>query len=101
MASKFNKFFDKFKDTKTRALLLFVILLVILIVVALYFILKEPEPVVSKGSEATKLPNINAVPGGTTTERYQELLVEENKKRAEAAKKSRDFCGSNYHRCKT
>jgi type IV secretory pathway VirB10-like protein len=79
---------DRLKDTQTRALLVLGIAILIFVSILTYFIIKKPDPVATEESRATKLPEITAIPGGITSERYQELLEEENRKRAETAKKA-------------
>jgi len=83
-----QSFLDKFKDAKTRILLVFGLIFIFFVILIIYFILRKPTPLPADESRATQLPEITSIPGGTTSERYQELLEEENRKRADAAKKS-------------
>jgi type IV secretory pathway VirB10-like protein len=76
------------RATKTRTLIILGFIFAFILSLILYFIFKSPQTTELEKSKSTKPPQITAIPGGVTTERYQELLEEENRKRAEAAKKA-------------
>lgn len=76
------------KDTKIRTLLILGISIAFVIILILYFSLRQPPPKLTEQSVTSKVPEISAVPGGATSERYQQLLEEENRKRAEAARQA-------------
>lgn len=81
-------FLGTLKKTKPRTLAILGGVLAFVFSLILYFIFKAPQPTELEKSKSTKLPPISSIPGGVTSERYQELLEEENRKRAEAAKKA-------------
>jgi type IV secretory pathway VirB10-like protein len=81
MAKKFD-----LTSTKMRTMLIFggTILAVIVIVIA--FIARKPNPLQTEESHASKIPQITAIPGNVTSEKYQELQEEDNRRRAQQAK---------------
>lgn len=83
-----NNLLKGIQNTKARTLLVFGVFIVILIAIAFYFLTKKSTPLGTEESKAGKVPLITAIPGGVTSERYQELQEAENRKRAEQAKKS-------------
>lgn len=80
------KWSDKLGNNKTRALILLSIALLFVILIAVYFVAKKPNPLKTDESQTTKIPQITAIPGGATSEKYQELQEAENKRLAEQAK---------------
>lgn len=77
---------ESLKDPKVRNLIIFGVILFIAFAVILYFILHKPNPLQNVESKTTAPPQVTAIPGGVTSERYQQLQEEENRKRTEAAK---------------
>lgn len=76
------------KSSKARTLIILGGVIVIAIGLGIYFITKKSTVLQNEESKTSKLPQISSVPGGVTSERYQQLQEEENKRRAEAAKKT-------------
>jgi hypothetical protein len=83
-----NKLVERLSNTKTRTLLLFVLFLLLLVVLGIVFFGGKETPLRTEQSKAASIPSITSVPGQVTTERYQELQIEANKRRALEAKKS-------------
>lgn len=83
-----NKLLKGFQNTKARTLLLLGVFILIVIAIAFYFLTQKSTPLGTEASKAGKVPLITAIPGGVTSERYQELQEAENRKRAEQAKRS-------------
>lgn len=83
-----KKWFESFANTKTRILVLFVGLLLLIGIVILTFSLGKANPLKTEESRASKIPQITAIPGGLTSEKYQTLQEEDNRRRAELAKKT-------------
>ncbi len=74
-------------NTKTRTL---VILIVAVLVVGLgitYFIKGKAKSTEQLETKASSVPSISTIPGGVTSEKYQNLQEEENKKKIAEAKK--------------
>ena len=82
-----KKWLDKLGSSKTRALVLLLSIVLFLIVVAVIFSSGKPNPLKTDESRTTKIPQITAIPGGATSEKYQELQEADNKRIAEQAKK--------------
>lgn len=82
-----NKLLERVKNTKARTLLVFGVFIFIIITLIVFFATRKSTPLGTEQSKTTKVPQITAIPGGVTSERYQELQEEENRKRAEEAKK--------------
>lgn len=85
---KANKFLKGLQNTKARTLLVLGVVIVIIAVIIIYFATRKTTPLGTEESKAGKVPLITAIPGGVTSERYQQLQEEENRKRAEQAKKT-------------
>ena len=86
-----SSIFHGLANTKTRTMIIFSATLVILGIGIAAMQLGGDTPV-GKGGQAQTLPvpaNIKAVPGNPTPEQYQQLLKEDNKQRAEEAKKNK------------
>ena len=69
-----------------RTLLIFGCAILIAIVVIVAFIVRKPNPLQTAESHASKIPQITAIPGNVTSEKYQELQEEDNRRRAQQAK---------------
>lgn len=83
-----KKFLERLTDTKTRTLFLFVLVLFIVILFVVISIVKKPSAAETKESKAAKIPEITAIPGNVTSERYQNLQEKANLERAQEAKKA-------------
>ena len=84
-----SNLFNSLANTKTRTMVIFASSFVIIgiIIAATQF----GKPQISKTGVAQTLPvpsNIKAVPGNATPQQYQQLLQEDNRNRAAAAKKN-------------
>lgn len=82
-----NKLLERIQNTKARSLLVFGLFIFLIIAIAVYFTTRKSTPLGTEQSKAGAVPQITAIPGGVTSERYQELQEAENRKRAEEAKK--------------
>lgn len=83
-----NKFITRIQNTKARTLLLLGVFILIVLVAIIYFVTKKSTVLQTLESRTAKVPDIASIPGGVTSEKYQQLQEEENKRRAEAAKKA-------------
>lgn len=81
-----NKFITRLQNTKARTLLILGAFILLVIIVAVYFLTRKSTVLQTLESKTVKVPDIESVPGGVTSEKYQELQEEENKRRTEAAK---------------
>lgn len=79
---------DGLRNTKTRALALLGIFLLVIIIIAIILLARKPNPLKTEESHPAKIPQITAIPGNVTSEKYQELQEEDNRRRAEQAKKT-------------
>lgn len=82
-----KKWLDKLGSSKTRALILLLSIVLFVIIVAVIFSSGKPNPLKTDESRTTKIPQITAIPGGATSEKYQELQEADNRRIAEQAKK--------------
>lgn len=83
MAKKFS-----LRDTKTRTLLLFGGVVAVVIVLIIVMSVRKPSPLKTEESRAPKIPQITSVPGNVTSEKYQSLQEEENRRKAAEASKT-------------
>jgi type IV secretory pathway VirB10-like protein len=79
------KKFD-FTSTKMRTMIIFGSAILLAIVVIVAFIARKPNPLQTAESHTSKIPQITAIPGNVTSEKYQELQEEDNRRRAQQAK---------------
>ncbi len=79
----------KFGNTKSRTVVLFFgVVFLIAVTVALSSLIGGDDPIAERASQTTAIPsNIKAIPGNKTPERYRELQMVDNEKRAAEAKK--------------
>ncbi|MBP9764130.1 MAG: hypothetical protein KBD03_02310 [Gammaproteobacteria bacterium] len=82
-----KKWLDKLGSNKTRALILLLSIVLFVIIVVIIFSSGKSNPLKTDESRTTKIPQITAIPGGATSEKYQELQEADNKRIAEQAKK--------------
>lgn len=82
-----KKWLEKFSSSKNRTLVLFIGIILFVIIVVVIFSTRKPDPLKTDESRTTKIPQITAIPGGATSEKYQELQEADNKRIAEQAKK--------------
>ncbi len=81
-----KKLFDRLGNSKTRTLMLLGGVIVLVVVVIVIMSNRKPDPLKTEQSRASKIPQISAIPGNVTSEKYQELQQEDNRRRAEEAK---------------
>lgn len=79
---------ERFKNTKARTLLLLGLIILFVVGFVIYFFIGSSVPTTSQPTKAATIPTISAIPGGATSERYQQLQEEENKRRAQTAKQA-------------
>lgn len=79
---------ERAKNTKARTLLIFGLVIVIVIGIVIYLFTGGKGSSANQASAPAKIPTITAIPGGVTSERYQQLQEEENKRRAALAQKT-------------
>ena len=82
-----KKWLDKLGSNKNRTLILLLSIILFVIIVAVIFTTGKPNPLKTDESRTTKIPQITAIPGGATSEKYQELQEADNRRIAEQAKK--------------
>ncbi|HXH55104.1 MAG TPA: TrbI/VirB10 family protein [Gammaproteobacteria bacterium] len=82
-----KKWLDKLNSNKNRTLILLLSIVLFVIIVAVIFLTGKPNPLKTDESRTTKIPQITAIPGGATSEKYQELQEADNRRIAEQAKK--------------
>lgn len=73
-------------NTKTRTLLLLGGVLLLIVIITIIMTARKPNPLKTQESQVSKIPQITAIPGNVTSEKYQELQQEDNRRRAEQAK---------------
>jgi len=73
-------------STKMRTMIIFGSAILLAIVVITAFIARKPNPLQTAESHTSKIPQITAIPGNVTSEKYQELQEEDNRRRAQQAK---------------
>lgn len=83
-----KKILERLQNTKARTFLVFGLVIFLIISVIIYFFVRRSTPLGTEASATERIPNITAIPGGVTSERYQQLQEEENRRRAEAAKEA-------------
>jgi len=79
---------ERLSNTKSRTLLLLGGVIVIVVVLIIVITSRKPNPLKNEESRAAKIPQITSIPGNVTSEKYQTLQEEDNRKRAEEAKKA-------------
>lgn len=82
-----KKWLERIGSNKTRTLILFGLVILFVIIVVIIFSSRKPNPLKTDESHTTKIPQITAIPGGATSEKYQELQEADNQRIAEQAKK--------------
>ncbi len=83
-----NKMLAGLKNSKTRALILLGGTVVLIVVVVIVTFSRKSNPLKTEESQTSKIPQITAIPGQVTSEKYQELQEADNRRRAEIAKKT-------------
>lgn len=82
-----KKWLELLSNNKTRALILLGIAILFVVIIAIIFSTRKSTPLKTEQSRTTKIPQITAIPGGITSEKYQELQEADNRRLAEEAKK--------------
>lgn len=80
-----KRLIDQLKSPQFRPLLLLAGSLIIIIVTIIILVSRKPAPPKDDTSKASAIPKITSVPGGATSEKYQELVQAENERRAKQA----------------
>lgn len=83
-----KKILAKLGQSKSRTLILFGAILLLVLIIIIIFSLSKPSPLKTQASHTSKIPQITAIPGEVTSERYQTLQEEDNRRRAEQARKT-------------
>jgi type IV secretory pathway VirB10-like protein len=82
-----KKWLDKLGNNKTRTLILLLGVIFVVVIISVVIARRKPDPLKTDQSYTTKIPQITAIPGGVTSEKYQELQQADNRRIAEQAKK--------------
>ncbi len=82
-----KKAFERLGNSKTRTLLILGAIVLVIIVIVIMFSARKPNPLKTEESHSSKIPQITAIPGNVTSEKYQALQEEDNRRRAAEAKK--------------
>lgn len=82
-----KKWLEQLSTNKTRTLILLAIAILFVIIIVIIFSTRKSSPLKTEESRTTKIPQITAIPGGITSEKYQELQEADNRRLAEEAKK--------------
>lgn len=90
MAKALQKFTKSLSNTKTRTVVLFFgVVFVVAIAITISQMNSSTDPLSGRKSTTSAIPeNIKAVPGNKTPEKYLELQLVDNERRAEQAKES-------------
>src|SRR4051794_856071 len=83
-----NKILDKVGNTKIRTLVLFAVMIVVISVLVIFLSTRTSSPTKMEESRSTKIPQITAIPGQVTSEKYKTLQEEDNRRRIATAKKT-------------
>lgn len=75
-------------NAKTRTLLILIIGILVIALGITYFLQGKAKSTEQKETRASTVPAISSIPGGETSEKYQALQEEENKRKIEEAKKT-------------
>lgn len=78
----------RISNTKSRTLLIFIGVIALVIVLIVMLASRKADPLKSEQSRSAKVPKMTSIPGQVTSEKYQELQEEDNRRRAEEAKQS-------------
>jgi intracellular multiplication protein IcmE len=74
-------------NTKTRTLIILIVAVLLIGLGITYFIKGKAKSTEQLETKASSIPTISTIPGGVTSEKYQNLQEQENKKKIEEAKK--------------
>lgn len=75
-------------NTKTRTLIILIVGLLLVGLGVVYFLKGKSKSTQQAETKTASVPDISTVPGGITSEKYQALQMEENKKKIAEAKKT-------------
>ncbi len=82
-----KKWLEKLGSNKNRTLILLLGIILFFVVMVVIFSSRKPDPLKTDQSRTTQIPQITAIPGGATSEKYQALQEADNQRIAEQAKK--------------
>lgn len=81
-----SKLFNGLQQTKPRTLLLFGGLICLMTLLGVLLFGQSSDPLKTQNSTTSKVPQITAIPGNVTSEKYQSLQEEDNRRRTLEAK---------------